>query len=78
MQIPYKLHQFCHVLSKYVVGLWTQYLGITFMMTSEVSIRSLKSDKYSLQYCIQVLKDDSYLTKKLYINHELVEIKLLS
>jgi len=48
------------------------------MMTSEVSIRSLKSDKYSLQYCIQVLKDDSYLTKKLYINHELVEIKSLS
>jgi len=48
------------------------------MMTSEVSIRSLKSNKYSLLYFIQVLKDDGYLTKKLYINHELVEIKLLS
>ena len=45
------------------------------MMTSEVSIRSLKSDKYSLLYFIQVLKDDCYLTKKLYINHKLVEIK---
>jgi len=48
------------------------------MMISEVSIRSLKSDKYCLPYFIQVLKDDSYLTKKQYINHELVEIKRLS
>jgi len=78
MEITYKLHQFYHVISTYVVGLWTQYLGITFMMISEVSIWSLKSDKYSLLYFIQVIKDDSYLAKKLYINHELVEIKSLS
>jgi len=29
------------------------------MVTSEVSIESLKSDKYSILYFIQVLKDDS-------------------
>jgi len=41
------------------------------MMTSEVSIRSLKSDKYCLLYFIQVLKDYCNLTKKLYVNREL-------
>ena len=34
--------------------------------------------QHSLLYFIQVLKDDSYITKKQYINHELVEIKSLS
>jgi len=35
------------------------------MITSEVSLKSLKSDKYRLLYFIQVLKDESHLTKKL-------------
>jgi len=77
MQITYKLDQFYHVISTDIVGLWTQYFEITFMMISEVSIWSLKSDKYRLLYFIQVLKDDCNLTQKLYVNHELGEIKSL-
>jgi len=77
VQIIYKLDQFYHVISTNIVGLWTQYLWITFLITSEVSIWSLKSDKYILLYFIQVLKDDCYLTKRLNVNHKRLEMKSL-
>ena len=38
MQITYKLYQIYHVISTNVLVLSTEYLRITFMITSEVSI----------------------------------------
>ena len=46
--ITYKLYEFYHGISTYIVGLWTQFLGISFIMIFRVGILGLNSKEQGL------------------------------